>query len=188
MSESEQVVREIGDEPPASMARALAVQNVTRLAALCKTPDTFSKADAAELRELLQLMREMLLNGETVPKKERKSKGRAINKPERGTIQDALSILGKADRTVRAMAAKGKIPGAAKIEGTWTFNLDLLRNYVSSKEQEAWQRARPQRAVSGGRASSTVGFKPAAKTSNGHYEQTIQKLLQAAGRQSELTQ
>lgn len=118
----------------------------------------------------------------------RARKVRAKRPRERGTIQDAVSILGKEDRTIRSLASQGKIPGAAKIGGAWTFNLDLLKSYVSSKEQEAWQGARPQRAVSGGTVPSMVGFKPAAKTSNGHYEQTIQKLLQAAGRQSELAQ
>jgi len=128
----------------------------------------------------------------TMPAKERvtrsRSKARAIKQPERGSIQDAASILGKHPRTVRAMAGRGELPGAAKIGGTWTFNLDILRTFVSSKEQEVWQSVRPQRAVSGATTSSMGGYKPAAKISNGHYEQTIQQLRKLAARQSEPAQ
>jgi hypothetical protein len=122
------------------------------------------------------------------PRRSRSSPTRAAKKPQRGTVQDAVSILGKEARTVRAMAGRGEIPGAAKIGGTWTFNLDRLRDYVTSKEREIWQSARPQRAVSGATTSSMVGYKPAAKISNGHYEQTIQQLRKLAARQSEPVQ
>jgi hypothetical protein len=114
--------------------------------------------------------------------KRSRSKGRIIKPPERGSVQDAASILGKHPRTVRSMASRGKIPGAAKIEGTWTFNLETLRTFVSSKEREQWQGAKHQRVVFGGAKCSGAGFKPAVATSNGHYGQTIQGLLQAAAK------
>jgi hypothetical protein len=114
-----------------------------------------------------------------------RARARATKKPQlRGTVRDAVSILGKEARTVRALAAKGKIPGAAKIGGTYTFNLELLDTYVSSKEQELCQSARRRQVVSGGTGYSTVGYKPAAKTSNGHYAQTIQRLREVAARPS----
>lgn len=46
---------------------------------------------------------------------------------ERGSTQDAAAILGLCDRTIRDMASRGELPGAAKPRGTWTFNLDSLR-------------------------------------------------------------
>ena len=100
-------------------------------------------------------------------------------------IDGAVSRLGLEARTVRDMAAAGEIPGAAKPRGVWTFDIALLDAFVSEKEREACQNAthaRPLKAASGGTAFSTAGFRPAAKTSNGHYAQTIQKLRQAAGR------
>jgi hypothetical protein len=114
--------------------------------------------------------------------KRSRSKGRVIKPPERGSIHDAASILGKHPRTVRSMAGRGKVPGAAKIEGTWTFNIETLRDFVSSKERELWQSVRPQRAVSGGAKCSGAGFRPAVATSSGHYGQTIQGLLQVAAK------
>jgi len=140
-----------------------------------------SVADFSELRELS-------INWGKPPARRSRSPARAAKKPQRGTVQDAVSILGKEARTVRAMASRGEIPGAAKIGGTWTFNLDRLRDYVASKEREIWQSARPQRAVSGATTSSMGGYKPAAKISNGHYEQTIQQLRKLAARQSEPAQ
>ena len=87
-----------------------------------------------------------------------RSKRRSIKPPERGSVQDAASIFGKHPRTVRSMASRGKIPGAAKIEGTWTFNLEALRTFVSSKERELLQDAKHQRVVSGGAKCSGAGF------------------------------
>jgi hypothetical protein len=99
---------------------------------------------------------------------------RGTKPPERGSIQDAVSILGKHERTIRAMAGRGELPGAARIGGTWTFNLESLRAYVSSKELEVWQSARPQRAVSGGAKCSGAGYP--------HELATPLKQLAAAGK------
>jgi len=109
---------------------------------------------------------------------------RAPPETERAPIQAACAILGKQDRTVRALASSGQLPGAAKIGGAWTFNLVKLRAYVDFKEREACQNARPQRAVSGAVKRSGGAFKPAAVTSSGHYAQTIQRLRQAADRRN----
>lgn len=106
----------------------------------------------------------------------------AGTEPERGQIRDACSILGKKDRTVRALAASGKLPGCARIGGTWTFNLAKLRAYVEFREREAWRSARPQRGVTGAGTRYGAGFRPEAAISDGRYEQTIQKLLSAAAR------
>lgn len=107
---------------------------------------------------------------------------------KRVKIAMAVSILGLEARTVRDMATRGEIPGAAKPRGIWTFDAALLDDYNRERETAACQNARNHlrlpRAASGVTASSTAGFKPAASTSNGHYGQTIQKLRQAAAKQN----
>lgn len=55
---------------------------------------------------------------------------------ERGTIDDAVAILGICARTVRQLALLGELQGAAKIGRRWTFNLERLREYVEQKERE----------------------------------------------------
>jgi hypothetical protein len=56
---------------------------------------------------------------------------------ERCTIQEAVAILGKGERTIRIMASQGRIPRPAGIGGTWTFNIKALRDHVKSQEIEA---------------------------------------------------
>jgi excisionase family DNA binding protein len=60
---------------------------------------------------------------------------------ERVKIAEAVVILGLSDRTVRALAERGEIPGAAKIGRRWTFSLARLRDYVRQKETEACRSA-----------------------------------------------
>ena len=55
---------------------------------------------------------------------------------ERGTIDEAVAILGICARTVRHLALLGEFQGAAKIGRRWTFNLERLREYVKQKERE----------------------------------------------------
>ncbi|WP_036010563.1 helix-turn-helix domain-containing protein [Bradyrhizobium yuanmingense] len=107
---------------------------------------------------------------------------------KRVKIAQAVSILGLEPRTVRDMAARGEIPGAAKPRGIWTFDAALLDQYNQARETEICQRANEagklQRVVSGAVTSSTAAFRSAAKTSNGHYGQTIQKLRRLAAERS----
>lgn len=97
----------------------------------------------------------------------------------------AVSILGIEARTVRDMAQRGEIPGAAKPRGIWTFDLVLLEQFNSERERVACQNAREhQKVVSGATGSSMGGFKPGAPTSNGRYAQTIQTLRNLAAQRS----
>jgi hypothetical protein len=83
------------------------------------------------------------------------------------------------------MASRGEIPGAAKIGATWSFNIVMLDAFVNQKERETCQnRLRHRRVVSGAVTPSMPAYRPAALTSNGHYEQTIRRLRQRAARQS----
>jgi hypothetical protein len=89
----------------------------------------------------------------------------------------AVSLVGIDARTLRDMAQRGEIPGAAKFRSIWTFDLVLLEQFISERERVACENARRhQRVVSGGTVSSMAAFKPAAATSSGRYAQTIQSL------------
>jgi hypothetical protein len=101
-------------------------------------------------------------------------------------IDGAVSRLGLEPRTVRSMAAASEIPGAAKFRGTWTFDVALLDAFVSEKERETCQNSqKPQGVVTGGTAFTMAGFSfPTARTTDGHYKQTIQKLRENAAKRS----
>ena len=102
-------------------------------------------------------------------------------------IDGAVARLGLEARTVRRLAAAGGIPGAAKIGDAWTFDIAKLDAFVSEKERETCQNGlKPQRAVTGGRIPSGVGFKPGAATTDGHFAQTIQKLRASVGKPKEI--
>lgn len=104
-------------------------------------------------------------------------------KRERGTIDDAIGILGVSHRSVQDLAASGALPGAAKIGRRWTFDLAKLREYVEAREHEIWQRAQNVRNAShppdaSGRAARfTVvsGFK-ASSHKRGTLTQAIRRL------------
>jgi hypothetical protein len=70
-------------------------------------------------------------------------------KPQRCTLQTATAMLGLSARAVQALAARGDIPGAAKIGRRWTFDLDTLRRFIKNKESEVWQSARRPPDVTG---------------------------------------
>jgi hypothetical protein len=59
-----------------------------------------------------------------------------VQQQERGGIKDAMRILGTGMRTVEDMAAAGLLPGAAKFNRRWSFDLEKLRQYVEDKERE----------------------------------------------------
>lgn len=106
---------------------------------------------------------------------------------KRCKMEGAVSRLAEAERTIRDMAARGEIPGAAKLRGVWSFDIALLDAFVAEKEKQTCQNAhhaRLLRDASGATGRSTGGFKPQAATSNGHYGQIIQKLRLAAGKAS----
>lgn len=106
---------------------------------------------------------------------------------KRCKMDGAISRLAESDRTIRDMASRGEIPGAAKLRGVWSFDIALLDAFVSDKEKQTCQNAlhaRPLRDASGAMARSTGAFKPQAATSSGRYGQTIQRLRLAAGKAS----
>jgi hypothetical protein len=105
---------------------------------------------------------------------------------ERGTIDDAVAILGVCSRTARQLALRGELPQAAKIGRRWTFDLERLREYVKRKETESCSDAKHLRERFGAVWSSGGEFRPVAGTLNGRYAQTIQRLRSAGSKKREI--
>jgi hypothetical protein len=107
---------------------------------------------------------------------------------KRVKVVDAVSLLGIEARTVRDMAQRGEIPGAAKPRGVWTFDLALLEQFTQDCERAACQRAsegrRLREVVSGEAKPSTAGFRPQVETSSGRCAQVILRLRAAAARRN----
>ena len=89
---------------------------------------------------------------------------------ERVKMAQAVAITGKSDRALQAMALAGKVPGAAKIGGEWTFDEATLRAWVKELEVPQWL-AKPLPTRSGAVQSYGAGSKLRAKSIGGHYEQ-----------------
>lgn len=50
-------------------------------------------------------------------------------------LTDAAAMCGLSERTFRAMAARGEVPGAAKLGRLWTFDVERLRTWLEAKER-----------------------------------------------------
>ncbi|MEN6541131.1 GIY-YIG nuclease family protein, partial [Parvibaculum sp.] len=65
---------------------------------------------------------------------------------ERIRADAAAGILGVEVRTVQALAARGEVPGAAKIGGLWTFEESALRSFrleLDETKTQAKSKAQP---------------------------------------------
>ena len=106
-----------------------------------------------------------------------------LPRPERVSISEAMLIAGRPKRTMQALAAEGKIPGAAKLGGRWTFDERRLRGWIQEQEGETCQRnLPPQRAATGAAKSYGRGSWSAALNDDGAYERAMQRLLQAGAK------
>jgi Helix-turn-helix domain len=105
---------------------------------------------------------------------------------ERGTLAQAVAILGVKSRKLQAMAQRGEIPGAAKLGRQWTFDLAKLRRFVEQQEQEAACRgsAKPRPDATGATGFSTASFKSGGDKSGGRLGQMIRQLQKRVDRQS----
>jgi hypothetical protein len=106
----------------------------------------------------------------------------AKNRAERGSIEQAVAILGVPLRTVQDLAARGEIVGAAKIGRRWTFDLQKLRLLVKQKEREAWQSGKRPLDVFGARVCSTAVLGSVAASSDGRLKQMIQQSRKRVGK------
>lgn len=62
-------------------------------------------------------------------------------KRERIKASEAALILGLPHRTVLGFAAQGRLPGAAKLGRSWTFDEAKLRAWVKGQEDQVQRRA-----------------------------------------------
>ncbi len=78
--------------------------------------------------------------------------------PERIQTREASAITGLKPRTIQLLAEQGKIPGAAQLSGRrWTFDRAKLRQWIRSKEREAWRGTSTGETASGGPGSRFEG-------------------------------
>lgn len=98
---------------------------------------------------------------------------------ERVRVDDAAAILGISGRSVQALAARGEIPGAAKIGGLWTFDESALRLWIREK---ATCQIDPRRrnTRSGGETSSGLDSRSTERSIDRAYEQALRKWRRGA--------
>jgi Helix-turn-helix domain len=101
---------------------------------------------------------------------------------ERIPIEKAAAILGPPVRTMQALAARGEIPGAAKIGGRWTFDIEKLRRLVRHRERETWQSGKPLPDATGAAVPSGVALRYAGDSSAGRLKQLIQRSRKRVGK------
>lgn len=61
---------------------------------------------------------------------------------ERIRLAAACLITGLTTRTLQSLAIRAIIPGAAKLGGSWTFDVAKLRNWIAEQETHAINRAK----------------------------------------------
>jgi hypothetical protein len=113
------------------------------------------------------------------------SPARLDAEPERGTIVDAMRITGlRRRRTVQALAAAGKLPGAAKIAGSWTFDLRKLRAYVADREMACQDAASatPRKIAIGATASCMAALRSVGSSDDSAYAQAMSMLRRPGSR------
>ncbi|MEH2569623.1 hypothetical protein [Bradyrhizobium sp. AZCC 2289] len=102
--------------------------------------------------------------------------------PERIKVKDVARISGETERTIQAAAARGEIPGAAKLFKAWTFDEVKLRKWIAAKEREAGAaRFRDSRGLGDQQVTrSAITAKrrnsPFSKTNDGQYDRAMQRL------------
>lgn len=80
-----------------------------------------------------------------------------LARAERVGVAEAMLATGLRKRTVQNLAARGLIPGAAKLGGLWTFDRVKLRRWIAAKEREACRETSISEAASGMDASRLAG-------------------------------
>ena len=56
--------------------------------------------------------------------------------PERGRAADVARITSLSVRKIQEMAAAGRLAGAAKLGGVWTFDLAKVRAWIEAEEHK----------------------------------------------------
>lgn len=76
---------------------------------------------------------------------------------------DAAKMLGVSKRLIALMAARGELPGAAKIASLWTFDPEKLKQWI--EEKEALCQTKIQTKISFCEAAP-IGSKPPSKATS----------------------
>lgn len=117
-------------------------------------------------------------------------------KAERIKIAQACAITGKAKRRLQLMAKKGKVPGAAKIWGEWTFDEAKLRAWVRELEDASCPNdqtaaaattpaaERRRRTQNGAATRFTVASGSMVGSGGGRYKQAMSTLLGSGSRRT----
>jgi hypothetical protein len=82
-------------------------------------------------------------------------------------------------RTVQALAARGDIPGAAKLGGSWTFDEAALRNWIEERTRCPKDR-RPRSTHTGEAMSSGRDLPLQARNSAKASQQALRELLRGS--------
>lgn len=116
---------------------------------------------------------------------------------ERVGAAEAAAITGMPMRSVQALAAEGRIPGAARLGGRWKFDEARLRAWLDEKEGETACRTKPPRAgpppaqaaapaasqiTTSRRSTRPSGGKPTGRNSAGAEESTESRYARLTGR------
>lgn len=96
--------------------------------------------------------------------------------PERVKIARAAEITGENVRTLQALAAAGRVPGAAKLSRNWTFDIADLRIWIRRRKAETCQNARRRKTATGAGPSYGGNSRSVERSSDGAYEQTMRQL------------
>ncbi|HXT81402.1 MAG TPA: helix-turn-helix domain-containing protein [Acetobacteraceae bacterium] len=93
-------------------------------------------------------------------------------------VSDVARLTSIGRRAVQDMAAAGKIPGAAKLGGLWTFDPDKLSRWITQRERQACRSISTYAAPSIGAGSKS----PDANTDQAYERLMRAKRLAGSGR------
>lgn len=96
--------------------------------------------------------------------------------PERLRSSEVAAILRITPRTVQGMAARGELPGAARIGKNWTFSAEKLRRFIAQRESECLTRAAAVREIMG-RRKPTSALPSTESSVEEAYEDATRRLL-----------
>lgn len=110
------------------------------------------------------------------------AKATTPRRPERIKSAEAALIVGVSSRKILELAAKGEIPGVAKIGKLWTFDEKELREWVQARVDETAAQHR-RRSRFNGRAIYPPPRTGSRGSDPGEYERMMQQ-LRSLGRRS----
>jgi len=111
---------------------------------------------------------------------------------ERIRPRDVARITSLSIRKVQELACAGRLPGAAKLEGSWTFDEGKIREWIRKQERQATAKSAPSSrrdATGGARRSGDASSLPDANIAAAYLQMTRGKRGSASWREKlELTE